>query len=75
MESTGSYSSVSNGKAETCVKACKNMTFSLLYMSGLACNYYWCFAIIHTMFLLNLRPHSDGRTPSYEEWKGNCGHI
>jgi hypothetical protein len=58
MESTGGYNSASNGKAETRVKACKNTTFSLLYMSGLPRN-YWCFAIMHATFLLNLRLRYD----------------
>jgi hypothetical protein len=69
MESTGGYNSASNGKAETRVKACRNTTFSLLYMSGLARN-YWCFAIMHATYLLNLRPRSDGRAPSSEDWTG-----
>jgi hypothetical protein len=66
MESTGGYNSASNDKAEPQVKACKTTSFSLLYMSGLARN-YWCFAIMHGVFLLNLRPRSDGRTPSFEQ--------
>jgi hypothetical protein len=67
MESTGGYNSAGNGKAETRVKACKNTTFSLLYMSGLPRN-HWCFALMHGVFLLNLRPRSDGRLPSFEAW-------
>jgi hypothetical protein len=66
MESTGGYNSASNGKAETHVKNCKNTTFSLLYMLGLARN-YWCFAIMHAAGLVNMRPRSDGRAPSFEE--------
>jgi hypothetical protein len=74
MESTGGYNSASNGKAETRVKSCKNITFSLLYMSAIARN-YWCFAIMHVAGLLNMRPHSDGRAPSFEEWTGKCVDI
>ena len=69
LESTGGYNSASNGKAETRVKACKNTSFCLLYMSGLARN-YWCYALMHAVYLLNLRPHVDGRVPSSEEWTG-----
>ena len=53
LKSASGYNSASNGKAETSVKACKNIAFSLLYMSGLPCN-DWCFALLHGMFLLNL---------------------
>jgi hypothetical protein len=74
MESTGGYNSASNGKAETRVKACKNTTFSLLYMSGLPRN-YWCFAIMHAPYLLNLCPHSDGQAPSVEEWTDKTVNI
>jgi hypothetical protein len=75
MESTGGYkNSASNRKAETKVKACKFTTFSLLYMSGLARN-YWCFAIMHATYLLNLWPRSDGCAPSSEERTGKCVDI
>jgi hypothetical protein len=74
MESTGGYNSASNGKAETRVKACKNTTFSLLYMSGQPRN-YWCFALMHGCGLLNMRPFSDGREPSFEQWTGRSVDI
>jgi hypothetical protein len=45
------------------VKACKNTTFSLLYMSGQPHN-YWCFALMHGCGLLNMHPFSDGHEPS-----------
>jgi hypothetical protein len=74
MESTGGYNSASNGKAETRVKACKNTTFSLLYMSGQPRN-YWCFVLMHGCGLLNMRPFSDGREPSFEQWTGRSVNI
>jgi hypothetical protein len=69
MESTGGYDSVSNGKADTCAKSCKTTTFSLLFISALARN-YWCFSIMYAAGLLNMRPHSDRCAPSFEEWTG-----
>jgi hypothetical protein len=63
MEPTGAEPSSANGKAEHSIGLAGVTTQLLLGMSNLEV-VFWCFALLHGVILLNVRPNSElGHSP------------
>jgi hypothetical protein len=58
MEPTGAETSSANGKAERSIGLAGVTTQLLLGMSNVEV-IFWCFALLHGVILLNVRPHSE----------------
>jgi hypothetical protein len=65
MEPTGAETSSTNGKAEHSIGLAGISTQLLLGMSNLEV-IFWCFALLHGVVLLNVRPHSESGISPFE---------
>jgi hypothetical protein len=65
MEPTGAETSSANGKAERSIGTTGVTTQLLLGMTNLEV-IFWCFALLHGVILLNVRPHTDSGVSSFE---------
>jgi hypothetical protein len=65
MEPTGAETSSANGKAERSIGLAGVTTQLLLGMSNVEV-IFWCFALLHGVILLNVRPHSESGISPFE---------
>ena len=74
LETTGSYASWLNGKAERHIQTISNMLRSSLFYSGLPLN-LWCFCLEHQATVYNSIHHTAVQDQPHYLWTGTCTNI